>query len=426
MIKLKLIILFCLGILNLSSQTPFQGGIYSDTEWTLANSPYIITGDVAIFPNITLTVEPGVEIKFDGYYTFEIRGILISIGTSNNRIQYTSNMSSPNKGDWNALRIKDGFGAHANFENCNFLYADYAFLVDCCDGDGSIFFRNCIFDNNDAAIYGYTGYDIEITNCEFTNNNLGVTLSAKIITNSLFYGNEYGIHSGENIDIRNSIFQENGVAIYGGRGLIDSCIIENNNIGIIPIHQGFELRENEIMNNEIGVQVQSYDGEYAVIRNNRICNNSLYNVENLDETNKDLTENCWCISDSALIEDKIYDGYDNIHIGLFNYDIYDDSCDTVLESVIKFDPVGTMQHSSFNAFRIFPNPFSSNLNIRLPHATTDVYTFTIYNIFGQEIESIMLESNNVNLALDYLHSGIYYCVLKSGTGIRNTRKIIKR
>jgi len=424
--KTTLIIALCLGILFLHSQTYFQGGIYENTIWSFNNSPYIITGDVAIFPEITLTIEPGVEVRFDGYYSIEVRGMINSIGTIDNKIVFTSNKANPDMNDWNEIKFNNSTNTQATFEYCNFFYGHWVCTIMPTGDDGSMSFTNCKFENNETGIAGYSSYGIEITSCEFNYNKWGVSMADKTITNSIFYRNEYGIHSGERIDVRNSTFQENEVAIYGGDGLIDSCIIENNDIGFTPINQGFELRENDIINNNIGVQVKSYNGVDPILNNNRICNNSLYNVENLDEINKDLRENCWCISDSTAIEEKIYDGYDNINLGLFNYDIYNDSCDLVLESVIKFSPVGTHATISFNDISMFPNPISNNLNIILPPTNTNNYNFTIYNNYWQEIVQMNLESNNMILNLDQLHPGIYYCVLKSGTDIIETRKLIKR
>jgi hypothetical protein len=61
------IVLFCLIFISCSifSQTSVQGGIYNNTTWTLANSPYTITGSVVVFPGKTLTIEPGVQILID-------------------------------------------------------------------------------------------------------------------------------------------------------------------------------------------------------------------------------------------------------------------------------------------------------------------------------------------------------------------------
>jgi hypothetical protein len=47
----------------LLAQTNFSGGIYSNTTWTKANSPYVLTGSVVVFPGKTLTIQPGVVVQ---------------------------------------------------------------------------------------------------------------------------------------------------------------------------------------------------------------------------------------------------------------------------------------------------------------------------------------------------------------------------
>jgi hypothetical protein len=40
------------------------GPITADTTWTQAGSPYIAAGSVLVMKDVTLTIEPGVEIRF--------------------------------------------------------------------------------------------------------------------------------------------------------------------------------------------------------------------------------------------------------------------------------------------------------------------------------------------------------------------------
>lgn len=58
--------------------------------WSLANSPYDITGDITVPAGKTLTVEPGVTVNFTGKYKFIIYGTLVARGTAAQRITFTA------------------------------------------------------------------------------------------------------------------------------------------------------------------------------------------------------------------------------------------------------------------------------------------------------------------------------------------------
>ena len=45
------------------AQTNVSGALYSNTTWTAANSPYIVTANVIVFDGVQLTIEPGVTVK---------------------------------------------------------------------------------------------------------------------------------------------------------------------------------------------------------------------------------------------------------------------------------------------------------------------------------------------------------------------------
>ena len=402
---------------NIFGQTYFQGGIYNDTEWLLENSPYIITGDVVLFPGKTLTIQPGVHVKFDGYYFLEIRGTLVAVGNESNRIVFTSNKTNPNKDDWYGIKTKNNQGASANFEYCDFSFAKTVNDVDCCFEGGPIDFRNCKFSNNTTVLAGYTGYNTIVDNCEFTNNIYCITNADKIISNSTFIGNEYGLYQTERIAVHKSTFQNNNIALYGGRQLVDSCIIENNNIENKTSYERFKLRNNKIINNRIGVQLSNYDGGYPPIKNNLICNNSKYNIENLDDINKDITGNCWCSSDSTVIENKIYDGYDNIYLGLLNYDIYDEECETILKSVIKV--ALEINSPYFNSdIAIYPNPANEMITVS---GINKLKRIEIYDISGK----LLMSETKTHIVISNLPKGIYVLKIIDTNDFMVTKKLIK-
>ncbi|MCD6311203.1 MAG: fibronectin type III domain-containing protein, partial [Elusimicrobia bacterium] len=63
------------------SGTYVYDDIDSDTTWTEANSPYIINTNLTINSGVTLTIEPGVEVKFRGDYKITNKGFINAQGT---------------------------------------------------------------------------------------------------------------------------------------------------------------------------------------------------------------------------------------------------------------------------------------------------------------------------------------------------------
>ena len=102
------------------AETEVYDDINSDTTWTKAGSPYIIKDDVDVyssFDNITLTIDPGVVLKFDYGKRLIIRGAMMSaIGDSGNEIVFTSiyddeyggdtgGSQPPQPGDWDCIQF---------------------------------------------------------------------------------------------------------------------------------------------------------------------------------------------------------------------------------------------------------------------------------------------------------------------------------
>lgn len=67
-------------------------GILSGEElhWTMENSPYLVMGNIAVPAGETLTIDPGVDVQFNGNYFIQVEGTLNAIGAENNPIAFYS------------------------------------------------------------------------------------------------------------------------------------------------------------------------------------------------------------------------------------------------------------------------------------------------------------------------------------------------
>ncbi|MBK7897134.1 MAG: hypothetical protein IPJ90_20070 [Anaerolineaceae bacterium] len=95
------------------------GSIATDTTWTAANSPYVITETVTVEAGVTLTVEAGVTIMtLDMGQYLDVQGHLEAVGTTVDPILFTSNNDSPANN-----RSGITVSGSANFANVTMHYA---------------------------------------------------------------------------------------------------------------------------------------------------------------------------------------------------------------------------------------------------------------------------------------------------------------
>src|SRR4030042_1489809 len=89
--------------LRIADATYVEVSISLDTVWTLADSPFVLSNNVTILPDVTLTIEPGVEVRYGGDFYIVVQGRLIAEGKSDRMIKFTSNKLNPPRGDWGSM-----------------------------------------------------------------------------------------------------------------------------------------------------------------------------------------------------------------------------------------------------------------------------------------------------------------------------------
>lgn len=90
-----------------AAQAGDVGGIIAtDTTWTLAGSPYVITDTVTLTAGVTLTIEAGVEVQAQPGTAVEVNGTLLALGTSTQPITFTSTTET-DPGDWQGITVSD-------------------------------------------------------------------------------------------------------------------------------------------------------------------------------------------------------------------------------------------------------------------------------------------------------------------------------
>ncbi len=432
-ISMSVLLLIPLLINGLSAQTEFEGGIYNDITWTKENSPYIITGNVVVFPDKILTVEPGVKITFTGDYYLEGRGKIIMEGTKNDTIKINSNCLPTSENEWTGV-IVDYPQAEFTFSYCSFDSLRCGISIkECKKIPDTTIIAHCNFSNNIIGFRAYPSYDsIQIDSCYFFENITGISAERIRVTNSIFEANKVGMFEPWRIDIFNTNFYRNDTAILLGMdGHIIDCIFEENYLAISSRQWGLTIINNMIHNNNIGLRLIDYFADMILpVEGNKICDNILFNVENLDKYNKSLQNNCWCTRDSSEIEAKLWDGYDDISVGLLNYDIYNELCDNKLKSVVKIELSNQglgidMIFTDDNLIKIFPVPANNFLQIQIPYNKHIPGTLLLFTADGKLIFQKVIRERYELLDLSHLERGMYIMNIHLKNDMPESHLIIK-
>ena len=145
------------------------GSISTDTTWTVANSPYIITDTVTVEAGVTLTVEAGVTIMVmvDMGQRIDVEGHLEALGTEANPILITS-INDLATDRWQGINVTGS----ANFEHVTMRYAfTPLFIIGSIGGD--VLLENSVLEENSVypiVVSTDALHRLKMNNVTFSNN----------------------------------------------------------------------------------------------------------------------------------------------------------------------------------------------------------------------------------------------------------------
>ena len=334
--KYIITLLSLLLTVNLShSQTDVSGAISSDTTWGTSGSPYTVTGNVLVASGVTLTIEAGVTVKVSSSAIIQNNGTLIAIGTSSDKIIFTSNESTPSAGDWKYIFFSntsvdptyDGSGNYSAGSTLQYVDVLYG-GSDSSKGaieitDSSVYLKNISVKNSSSyglnfskSSGGSVGVS-KVISSEISNNsstgiycncyqyNKSITVETSTINNNTVYGISTGggDSGGSHVfNYKNNIITNNGNSgilanangtqnisgniIYNNTGygirsrgngtytIEKNIIVGNSSVGVHGIYATHVIDNNVIANNAGGIEI-SQGGNYTVSDNQIVFNNNL-------------------------------------------------------------------------------------------------------------------------------------------------------
>ncbi len=179
-----------------------EGTLENDAAWSAKNSPYRVTGNLRISPDVTLAIGPGVEVLFAPDAEISVEGSIQAIGEEGRPIVFSSGGEQPAPGDWHSIRV--WLGKRSVFNYCIFEYGYEGLFL---HGDRGAYniepvhaIEHSVFRNNAYAIY-CSDAKAAVSNCLFTGDasetTRGIFLSysdSSRIVNNTFAFLRWGIN----------------------------------------------------------------------------------------------------------------------------------------------------------------------------------------------------------------------------------------
>jgi hypothetical protein len=310
----------CVGSNELSAHTGTlinATTLNANTTWDISGSPYVIVGNVIVPSGITLTIDPGVTVKYSGAYTIEVSGAIISNGTQNNKISFTSSTGL------NSGAVGISFADNADISLSSLSFTELELLgtaIYIVNSSGILNIDNMDIENNaGSAFYGGCGFysrgkfsgivklagdnSIVITNSRFINNEgaiatcgnftaIGSTFSANNNSEGISVDATWG-----GANIQNSVFLNDTLSTESGT-ISHSSFSSTNGEGTAITTSAAIIEYSEISGYSTGIIMHGASSTCAIanmgecLSYNNIYNNSLLNL-NIDLGTQNVVNNWW-------------------------------------------------------------------------------------------------------------------------------------
>ncbi len=462
-----------------------QHGVWSDT-----NSAYLVIEDIVVPEGETLTINPGVEIRFQGHYKFSVYGNLQAVGAENDTILFTASNQSVG---WGGIRISSPDIAQLSY--CKIEYGKTAGSYPDMHGGGlallssDAIVSNCVFADNEA-----TANDNGMGGAVYAFNTGGVDVTMTRFTDCLFIRNHcYGeggavkFSSDYNTEFLNCEFREN-TCNYGGGAIsgyyatgttMVNCLFADNytmyaNGGAVHTLGGGNVLyfTNCTMNNNTAVTgdggavslayATAYFVNTIVYQNNGMYSDDVHvgwgsyaDVYYCNMPMPDGAEGNYNINTNPMFADaangdyRLAENSPNIDLGT-DYIVLDG------HTLVDLDPsqyCGTAPDIGYHEFcstsgvqddaltvlkmnQNYPNPFSNSTSISYSLPADSFVSAKVFNLRGHEIKTVInanqaagtnfVSWDGRNNSGHKVSQGVYFMRLQAGEEVSSVRMVLTK
>lgn len=112
------------------------------------------------------------------------------------------------------------------------------------------------------------------------------------------------------------------------------------------------------------------------------------------------------------------------------YNVYDvNNLDEKITLVVLAGQNANVAEHNISLGKAYPNPASSQVSFDYTNDESSVINVVVYNLLGQEVKSQLVSGNRgrINIAVDDLQPGIYFCnLLVNNASVKTEKFIVKR